>query len=53
MDNAHIEALVQKHAALDAQLHAETHRPHPDMMLVNRLQKEKLRLKDDLLGHVH
>jgi hypothetical protein len=53
MDKAHVEALAQKHAALDAQIDSETHRPHPDMMLVNRLKKEKLRLKDDIVGHYH
>ena len=51
MDNVHIEALAHKHAAIEAQLDSETHRPHPDMMLVNRLKKEKLRLKDGIAGH--
>lgn len=51
MDKAHVEALVSKHAHIDAQIDVETHRPQPDMILVSRLKKEKLRLKDDMLGH--
>ena len=51
MDKAHIEALAHKHAAIDAQLDVESHRPFPDMMLVTRLKKEKLRLKDGIAGH--
>ena len=53
MDKAHVEALTQKHAAIDARIDAESHRPNPDMLLVTRLKKEKLRLKDDLVGHIH
>lgn len=51
MDKAHVEALASKHAQIDAQIDVETHRPQPDMILVSRLKKEKLRLKDDMLGH--
>ena len=53
MDNAHIETMARKHAAIDAQLDTESHRPFPDMILVNRLKKEKLRLKDGMAGHFH
>jgi uncharacterized protein YdcH (DUF465 family) len=53
MDKAHVEALVQKHAAIDAQLQAESHRRTPDMTLVTRLKKEKLRLKDDMVSYIH
>jgi hypothetical protein len=51
MDKAHADALVNKHAALEALLDNEEHRPHPDDYTVARLKKEKLRIKDDLLGH--
>ena len=51
MDKAHAEALASKHAALHAQIDSEETRPHPDDTLLARLKKEKLRLKDDLLGH--
>ena len=30
----------------------EEHRPHPDEDLLHRLKKEKLRLKDELAGHL-
>ena len=51
MDKAHVEAIASKHAALHAQVDAEEHRAHPDSDLLTRLKKEKLRLKDALLGH--
>ena len=48
MDKAHAEALVNKHAALEALLDNEEHRPHPDDYLVARLKKEKLRIKEEI-----
>jgi hypothetical protein len=50
MDNAHGEALESKHAALQAQIDAEERRPHPDDVLLHKLKKEKLRIKDEMLG---
>ena len=41
-----------KHAALHALIEQEEHRTHPDEDLLHRLKKEKLRLKDELAGHV-
>ena len=51
MDKAHVEALASKHAALQQQIDTEEQRPHPDETLLARLKKEKLRLKDDMVGH--
>ena len=51
MENAHVEALASKHAALHAKIDQEEHRPAPDMDLLHRLKKEKLRLKDALEHH--
>lgn len=51
MDKAHVEALASKHAALHEMIDQEEHRPHPDMDLLARLKKEKLRLKDAIVGH--
>ena len=51
MDKGQVEALASKHAALHAQIDLEEHRPHPDDVLLHRLKKEKLRLKDALTGH--
>ena len=51
MDKVHVEELSSKHAALHALIDEEEHRPHPDMDLLHRLKKEKLRLKDELVGH--
>lgn len=52
MDKAQADALESKHAALHALIDEEEHRNHPDEDLLHRLKKEKLRLKDELAGHV-
>ena len=52
MDKAQVEALESKHHALHALIDEEEHRPHPDEDLLHRLKKEKLRLKDELAGHL-
>ncbi|HXH52804.1 MAG TPA: YdcH family protein [Sphingomicrobium sp.] len=51
MDKAHVEELASKHAALDALIDEEEHRPLPDIIRLHELKKEKLRLKDELAGH--
>ncbi len=48
MTNVHRAALSTKHAALDAQLTAEAHKPLPDSLAMAKLKKEKLRLKEQL-----
>lgn len=48
MNAAHLSALEAKHAVIDQQIHAETHRPMPDSGLVATLKKQKLRLKDEM-----
>ena len=48
MDKAHVEALESKHAALQARIDAEEQRPYPDDILLHRLKKEKLKLKDHM-----
>jgi len=52
MDKATVEELESKHAALHALIEEEEHRTHPDEDLLHRLKKEKLRLKDELAGHL-
>ena len=49
MEKAHFSALITKHAGLDARIEAEQGRPSPDMMLVTRLKKQKLRLKEEMI----
>jgi hypothetical protein len=51
MDKAYVEALSSKHAALQARIEQEEHRKLPDDALVHQLKKEKLRLKDTIVGH--
>jgi hypothetical protein len=50
MDQAHIAALQTKHAGLDARIAEETQRPLPDMALLARLKKEKLKIKEEIAG---
>ena len=50
MQNAHTSALEQRHAGLDARIAEENQRPHPDDALITRLKKEKLRVKEELVG---
>ena len=52
MDKGMAEELESKHAALHALIEEEEHRAHPDEDLLHRLKKEKLRLKDELAGHL-
>jgi uncharacterized protein YdcH (DUF465 family) len=52
MEKAMAEELESKHAALHALIEEEEHRTHPDEDLLHRLKKEKLKLKDELAGHV-
>ena len=52
MDKAIAEEIESKHAALHALIDEEEHRAHPDEDLLHRLKKEKLRLKDELAGHL-
>ena len=51
MDQVQAEALEQKHAQLEALIDQEEHRPHPDDIRLHELKKEKLRIKDVLVGH--
>lgn len=51
MQNAHMDALMSKHASLDARIMEENLRPHPDDTTLARLKKEKLRLRDEMTGH--
>jgi uncharacterized protein YdcH (DUF465 family) len=52
MEKAMVEELESKHAALHSLIEEEEHRTHPDEGLLHRLKKEKLRLKDELNGHM-
>ncbi|MCM8556616.1 YdcH family protein [Sphingomicrobium sediminis] len=51
MEQAHVEALASKHHKIADRIEQEEHRPQPDMSLIQRLKKEKLRLKDEMVGH--
>ena len=50
MQNGHITALVSKHANLETRIVQEEQRPAPDMTVLARLKKEKLRLKEEISG---
>jgi uncharacterized protein len=48
MENAHFSALAHKHADLDAKISEENQRPQPDMTMLSRLKKEKLKIKEEM-----
>ena len=50
MQKAHMSALETKHADLDARITEENQRPHPDDALLARLKKEKLKVKEAIVG---
>ena len=56
----HIESLRAKHAHLEQEIDDELHRPLPDQVTLQRLKKEKLKIKDEIArlnangnGHAH
>jgi len=50
MQQAHFTALQAKHAGLEARINEESQRPMPDAVTINRLKKEKLRIKEEIAG---
>lgn len=50
MQQAHISALQTKHADIEARINEESQRPLPDDATINRLKKEKLKVKEALAG---
>lgn len=48
MQSSHVDALKAKHAGLEARLHAEQSRPAPDVTMIQRLKKRKLKIKEEL-----
>ncbi|MDB5438492.1 MAG: hypothetical protein JWM33_919 [Caulobacteraceae bacterium] len=45
---ARLAEVRQDHADLDAAIQALSHLPLPDMMLIGRLKRKKLALKDEI-----
>ena len=41
-------ALKSKHAGLEAKLRDEQSRPAPDISMIQKLKKEKLRIKEEI-----
>lgn len=48
MNNSHSDALIARHAGLDARIAAESRRPSPDQATIATLKKQKLRIKEAL-----
>ncbi|MEE8144245.1 MAG: DUF465 domain-containing protein [Kiloniellales bacterium] len=44
----HIEALRVKHLSLKHEIDEENQRPHPDDFRLNKLKRQKLRIKDEI-----
>jgi hypothetical protein len=45
---ARLAVVKQEHADLDAAVQALSHMPMPDMLLIGRLKRKKLALKDEI-----
>ena len=50
MHQAHVLALQAKHAGLEARIVEESQRPLPDAATLARLKKEKLKVKEEMIG---
>ena len=50
MQQAHVSALELKHAEIEARILEENQRPLPDMATLARLKKEKLKVKEAIVG---
>jgi len=48
MHSAHQATLVAKHATLDRRIERESQRPRPDALMIARLKKQKLLIKEEL-----
>ena len=48
MSDNHLEYLRREHARLEAEIDTEARRPRPDELLIARLKKLKLAVKDQL-----
>ncbi len=47
--HAEVKLLRQEHADLDASIEALTHMPQPDQLLIARLKRKKLLLRDEIV----
>lgn len=47
--HAEVKLLRQEHADLDASIEALTHMPLPDQLLIARLKRKKLLLRDEIV----
>ena len=45
---AHLDALKERHAALELRIADEDHRPRPDSEALTRLKVEKLHVKEEM-----
>ena len=50
VEDLHIKALEAKHAALEAAIEEEISRPLPDNMTLNKLKREKLKVKEEIVN---
>lgn len=48
MDTSHASSLQLKHAGLERQIEQEQSRPLPDVVVIQTLKKQKLRIKEQL-----
>jgi len=46
--DAHLDELNEKHRALEKKLESEMARPQADSLLITKLKREKLQIKDEI-----
>ena len=46
------DSLKTEHAALEEKLEQEINRPNPDPVVIAEIKKQKLRIKDEIAGHI-
>ncbi|WP_072559067.1 DUF465 domain-containing protein [Sphingorhabdus lutea] len=51
MNNSHMSALKTKHEDLQHKLDQEANRPFPDMGIINKIKKMKLKIKEEMRQH--
>ena len=48
MQSSHSASLTLKHAGIDQRLQMEQNRPAPDDMIIKKLKRQKLRIKEEI-----
>ncbi len=50
MEHNHVASLEAKHAGIESRITEEARRPRPDTTILARLKREKLKIKEAIVG---